>query len=343
MGASVPTPSPTVPPEDPPPRATWSVRDAEAPWCPAEWLPHLLEAAPGLIAPGPAAPALEVTGDVARAGAWTLLAAARRGRLHAHRGEHREDAVALATDAAGWCAAVADGAGSAAWSRLGAAIATAVVTGATVRGIAAGAPLRVALETAATETQAALEQFRARTGLATRDLRTTLLVAAAANGALGTLQVGDGIVVLLLADGSARRAHAGDGGEYSGEVTHFLPDPGALDQLRGSLAVHEAGQVHGVFMASDGIDDPFHPVLRHAAALFAQVAGAPPGAGAPPATVHGVTAVTTTPAMGAPDPVAALGAWLGFEKRGENDDRTLCVARHAAVPWAVTWAPSPSA
>jgi hypothetical protein len=35
--------------------------------------------------------------------------------------------------------------------------------------------------------------------------------------------------------------------------------------------------------------------------------------------------------LGAADPVHALAEWLAFEKRGENDDRTLCLAYTPAL------------
>lgn len=327
---------------EPPPRAAWSAKPPDGPWCPPEWLDALAAAAPGLAPLREHAPEGELQGMVATSGGWQLLAASRRGRLHAHRGEHREDAAAVATHARGWCAAVADGAGSARFSRLGAAIATHVAAHAIADRLAAGQPMDEALRAGAEATDAALQRFREATGLARRDLRTTLLVACTDGTRLGTLQVGDGATVLLLADGGTVRPHAGDSGDFSGEVTHFLPDEGALAQLVASAAVHDAGAVHGVLMATDGIEDPFYPLPRHAPALFAQVAGAPAG-GTAPAEVNGVAAVGHGVALASADPVAALGAWMGFEKRGENDDRTLFIARQRTVPWTAAWAPSPSA
>ena len=85
----------------------------------------------------------------------------------------------------GWCAAVADGAGSATYSRLGAAIATHVATHAVREALQHGradtaepALLGRALQAGATAANDALRTFATHCGLALRDLRTTLLVAA---------------------------------------------------------------------------------------------------------------------------------------------------------------------
>jgi hypothetical protein len=43
-----------------------------------------------------------------------------------------------------------------------------------------------------------------------------------------------------------------------------------------------------------------------------------------------LTPVHTDSVLQAADPVRALTDWLAFEKRGENDDRTLCLATASA-------------
>lgn len=297
--------------------------------------------APGLPVPSDEATDVEMIGHAGTAAGWTLLGASRRGRLHAHRGDHREDALAQSAWRDGWCAAVADGAGSAPWSRLGAAIATHVVVRAIADALASGQPIGQALEAGARAVDAAMQAFRGHTGLSSRDLRTTLLVTCCDGRRLGLLQVGDGAQVLVRADGTVVRPHAGDSGDFSGEVTHFLPDDGALEQLLRSAVVHDATDVHGLLMVSDGIEDPYYPMARHAPALFAQLTRPVPGGDA--GAVAGVVPTVPGPVLGAADAVARLGTWLGFEKRGENDDRTLFIARQDAVAWASPWAPSPSA
>ena len=277
---------------------------------------------------------MEATGTRAAAGPWSLVVASRRGRLHAHRGEHREDAGAVLTFAGGWCAAVADGAGSATWSRLGAAIATHVATHAArealQHGAAPASELGPALQRAGRDANSAMRRFAELAGLALRDLRTTLLLVASHAGALASVQVGDGAIALVTHEGDVLLPHAGDAGEFSGEVTHFLPDDGAVERLGLSFAVRPLDGVQAIVAASDGVEDPWYPFARHAAALVAQLRDGVTDANAAAA---GVTQPLRGNVFRASDPVRALIDWLAFEKRGENDDRTLCVA----------WVSSPSA
>ncbi len=317
-------------------RAMWTVAPPSTPWCPEEWSTHLDAVAPGLVRPDQHGPLAEATGMRASRDGWSLLVASRRGRLHAHRGDHREDAGQVLLFDHGWCAAVADGAGSASYSRLGAAIATHVATH-TVRdallhgsaNIAEPALLGRALESGATAANHALREFAARCGLALRDLRTTLLLAALHGGRVGLLQVGDGASAYLSVDGTVSQPLSGPITEFSGEVAHFLPDDGAIEQLVQSLVVRDASPCAALILATDGVEDPWYPFLRHAGPLYTQllhgVTDSVSGAG--------VTSSHRAPVLNAPDSVHALIEWLAFEKRGENDDRTLCVIRQDAVSW----------
>jgi hypothetical protein len=235
---------------------------------------------------------------------------------------------------------VADGAGSAPYSRLGAAIAVHAVTHALRDLLQASPPrggvlpataLHTALLTAASDVQQAMQAFADRTGCAPRALRTTLLVAALHHDNIGLLQVGDGGIVWLHDDGRTSQPMQGDAGEFSGEVAHFLPDAGALARLQQSVLVQPAAGCAAVLLASDGVEDPWYPLPRHAAALYQQLQH---GVSSEQATAAGVSPAHTTTVLNAPDPVRALVDWLSFEKRGENDDRTLCVARRVGSVWA---------
>lgn len=323
-----------------PTRPTWNTVVPAAPWCPDEWQTHLDAIAPGLFASGTAAAVHEATGSSLRAAPWSLVLSSRRGRLHAHRGDHREDAGHLLHFAEGWCAAVADGAGSASYSRIGSAIATFTITHALrealQHGAAAPSALGPALRHAAQVAHDAQRDFAARTGLALRDLRTTLLVAALHRDLLGVMQVGDGAMAVLHTDGAVSHPHAAATGDYSGEVAHFLPDDGALDVLQASLKTMPATNVAAVLLASDGVEDPWYPFTRWAKPLVhTLVHGVPDDvegeATLPPSLVPAITSSV----LAAADPVHALAEWLAFEKRGENDDRTLCLAATAALDAAV--------
>jgi serine/threonine protein phosphatase PrpC len=260
--------------------------------------------------------------DVPLPGGGRLLVASRRGRLHAHRGDHREDAMAWRTGGDGWCVAVADGAGSAVYSRVGAHVAAQVVVHEALRALRHGHALSAALSTAADAVQAALDTLAAQAPCAPRDLRTTLLVAVGTGERLALMQVGDGAIVCEGPTPPFRQPIAPHSGTYSGEVAHFLPDAGAVDALRASILELEAGAAHTVLLATDGVEDPWYPLARHAPALLASLAGE--AAPMPEGLLLAGTAAPLRVADGAGD---ALLQWLAFEKRGENDDRTLAVVR----------------
>ncbi|WP_396206822.1 PP2C family serine/threonine-protein phosphatase [Gemmatimonas sp.] len=331
--------APTTPPAgaEPPPRPIWNALAPTAPWCPDEWREHLEAVAPGLFATGSAAAVHEATGTHTRAEGWSLLLGSRRGRLHAHRGDHREDAGHLVHFSRGWCAAVADGAGSATYSRLGAAIATVTLThalrDAVQHGHAARDALGPAMRHAAQMANDRLQEFAARVGIALRDLRTTLLVAAWHDGMLAVMQVGDGAMAVVHTDGALSHPFTAATGDFSGEVTHFLPDDGALDVLQSSLRVQTGDHVSGVLLASDGVEDPWYPFTRHAHVLVTTlrdgIAGETP---LPTALIP----VFTGSVLRAADPLHALTEWLAFEKRGENDDRTLCLATASGFATSVS-------
>ena len=323
-----------------PPRPIWTVTVPSAPWCPDEWSVHLDAVAPGLVRPDQHGPFAEATGMRAARDGWSLLVASRRGRLHAHRGDHRDDAGQVLLFDHGWCSAVADGAGSATYSRLGASIATHVATHAVRDSIrhalqheqgddAQPAMLGRALEAGATAANQALRDFAARCGLALRDLRTTLLMAAHHDRRIGLLQVGDGASAWLSTDGTVSQPLSGPITEFSGEVAHFLPDEGAIEQLLQSLVIRDASSCAALILATDGVEDPWYPFTRHAGPLYAQLLHGVRDA----VSLGGVTSSHKAPVLNAPDPVDALIEWLAFEKRGENDDRTLCVIRQDAISW----------
>lgn len=321
--------------DDAPTRATWTVQPPAGPWCPPEWLQHLHHVAPGFTPPDASLSQHEAAIWDGERDAWQLAAASRRGRLHAHRGEHREDAAAVSLLAGGgWCAAVADGAGSAEYSRIGAALAVFTATN-TCAGVYAhrppeGVPLDGMLNAVSAATHEALRGFAGLAGIAPRTLRTTLLLAVCRDDLFGFAHVGDGGIVLLHGNGEASMPTLGHAGDFSGEVAHFLPDDGAVEAMLASVTLRPAHDVAGLMLASDGVEDAWYPMTRNAPALFTQL-------------VHGVTDVNAEAAgvmqpmrghvLGHTHPAAALANWLAFEKRGENDDRTLLVARQHGVTW----------
>jgi hypothetical protein len=136
------------------------------------------------------------------------------------------------------------------------------------------------------------------------------------------MQVGDGAMALQQHDGTLVHPHAAATGDFSGEVAHFLPDDGALEVLQQSIGTHAAAPVRRVLLASDGVEDPWYPFTRHAATLFDVLTRGVDDAAVVPTGLLSAWRDSVTQAA---DPVHALSEWLAFEKRGENDDRTLCL------------------
>ncbi len=248
-----------------------------------------------------------------------------------------------------WWAAVADGAGSAPYSRIGSALAVHAATRACESALSAGAAGARAIGTDSNQTDAVLREaasaaqrtlsdFAARAGLAKRDLRTTLLVALCTDTEIGVMHVGDGGTVLYGTDGSATLPTAGHAGDFSGEVAHFLPDDGALEMLVASVHVtpvrtsagSTSSELTGVLLVTDGIEDPWYPLTRTSVPLFTQLSH---GITDMNADASGVNQPMRGPVLTGDAPGVALGTWLGFEKRGENDDRTIFAAVRRDVAW----------
>ena len=345
---SVPAPAAPVAAEEPLPKpATWTVKAPEAPWCPDGRLDAILARLEARVAARfrdrvarTDVSRAEGNGVHLRTDAWTVTAAMRRGRRHAHTAAWSEDAWFASLSPHRGVLVVADGAGSAAWSRLGSALAADVAGEALITADAVSAD---AMHDAVARAVHTLRAVAEAMDVAPRELRTTLLAVAwepdGTRHRLVTTQVGDGSLVLAHADGTINRPAAGDGGEWSGEVHCFVPDEETMTRARAATVVHDVPDLAALLLVTDGIDDPCYPFPRFAGPILGQLLHGT----AAPLTGLGVQANAPS-VIDAADPAAALHAWLGFEKRGENDDRTLAVALHASASHVIPpWAPSTSA
>lgn len=311
----------------PPVVATWQSRPAEEAWAPeaiAEQLPWTRDVAYHDV--------VRVQGAVetSGAGAWQLFGISQRGRVHAHDGTHREDAVAVEWGRHGFILAAADGAGSSRYSRIAATLVCR-------QFVASAAPLlRDGIPSAATDRGAALlrrtlaealgaacdalHAAAAGAALATRDFRTTALAAIAIGDVIATVQVGDGAIVTIARDGHTTRLGTADSGSYSGEVVAFVPEVD-FAAIESRVVTTTLDDVEGVLVLTDGIEDPFYPVERRGTEIARQLyhGVTTPADGFRAQAVHG-------PIVGADDALALLEQWIAFERRGENDDRTLAGA-----------------
>ena len=105
-----------------------------------------------------------------------------------------------------------------------------------------------------------------------------------------------------------------------------------LRQRNGSVRWEKAAQIHvvqnvddieAVLLCSDGVEDPFYPMETNAIEVFRQIYC---GVREP---LPDFVQERQGPIIGERHPGDALLKWVGFQKRGENDDRSvLLMHRH---------------
>lgn len=307
--------------------ATWQSRLAEEPWVPeaiAAQLPWTREVLYCDVE------RMQATAEMGDDGSWQLLGISQRGRVHAHDGTHREDAVAVAWGRHGFVLAAADGAGSSRYSRIAATLVCRQLVASASPLLHDGLPsaadddgasiLRRTLASAIGAACDSLRNAAAGAALATRDFRTTALAALVIGNVIASVQVGDGAIVTIARDGRTARLGTGDSGSYSGEVVAFVPE---VDDaaIASRVVTTTLDDVEAVLVLTDGIEDPFYPVERRGSEIARQL-------------YHGVTTpadgfraqATHGPIVGDAHALERLELWMAFERRGENDDRTLAGA-----------------
>ena len=296
--------------------ATWSAREPDGAWCPAALSDALDEA---FIATAAVEPRIELL----QHGAWTALGASVRGRSHHHRGEYRDDALAAVSRNGLLILAVADGAGSSALSRIGAAVTAQLAVDRTVSRYEADAHngdatsrLGTAMAHAVHDAAIRLHDLATIGGVASAALRTTLVLVAIAGDLTLVCQVGDGAVLVQKTDGTVLRVGATRETAWAGEVTCFVPDACAMTQAA-ELRQLRTSDLALIALMTDGVDDPFHPLEQSGDTLVGQWRN---GTSEP---IGVARQVHTPPVLGNAE---ALLQWLSFEQRGEVDDRTLLLA-----------------
>jgi serine/threonine protein phosphatase PrpC len=277
------------------------------------------------------------------------VAASKRGRSHAHEGKFRDDDFLLAHLPGDWSLlAVADGAGSAGYSRRGAQLACLSLQ----EFFAAKTPdqtwsaldaaISAAAEAASGDAQKALSQQvisrlqqaaksahdaiaaeakSAEAGL--RDFGTTLLFALVkpvpSGWFIASFGVGDGAIGLYRQDKEeVQLLTRPDGGEFAGQ-TRFLTMPeifGAADFYQ-RFAIRLVPDFTALLLMTDGITDPkfaTDAALAQAGkwtALWDDLQGG---------NEDGASV-----AFGDEDAPAQLLSWLDFWSPGNHDDRTIVV------------------
>ena len=279
-------------------------------------------------------------------GHFRIVAASRRGRSHANKGDFRDDDYAIGhADSTGWLVvAVADGAGSAKYSRKGSQIASIVARDWLVSILDSpeyaklGEPdltandakpkrdIRNLLYDAALlahykikeEVERPCENLSEQPVI--RNYDTTLILLLLKKIDTGyfaaTFSVGDGGAGLILAPDLAVPLTNADGGEHAGQTT-FITIASSLSNSEENLA-HRFHQttVENFTLAlamTDGITDPKFP----SDAAFAD-----------PSCWHALS----DELMPALTDSARLLEWMNFFSPGNHDDRTLVVVLPANQP-----------
>jgi serine/threonine protein phosphatase PrpC len=265
---------------------------------------------------------------------WRVAGATRRGKQHAHQGTHREDAFRFRAGPNFTVLCVADGAGSAKFSRLGSHVAVLRVTEYLGQNLAQmdakleETPeklttwLKTQISSAVRAACLSLREMAGQAQAGPKDFRCTLLTAvrfqAKKQDFLLTNQIGDGAICALFKDKTIRRSGVSDSGEFSGEVSCFVPDECADKKALDVQVIAGAENLECLLLCTDGIEDPFYPMEKKAIDLFRQLHTG---------VKEKLTDFTSQPTQGAAlaneSAGWGLGQWLGFEKRGENDDRSI--------------------
>ena len=254
----------------------------------------------------------------------TLLAARIRGRSHAHSGSFCDDDFRLAIhpSSGAHILVLADGAGSAHYSRLGAQLAVNAAADAILAQLDNGT-LHAATDSDTLANifdhslQAALQAHEHAVAAhpqipGSKALSCTLLIAFTLPVAQGwrtaAYWIGDGAIALD--DGTNwRLLGSADSGLYSGE-TQFLNHAARSPETLATRTIwHDSARAPQLIIMTDGVSDP----------LFASDAEL-----ADPARWQALWQELQTPLCAA-DPATALQEWLGFWSPGNHDDRTLAL------------------
>lgn len=265
-----------------------------------------------------------------------LVAASRRGRSHEHGGTFRDDDYFLDSNpVSGWSViVVADGAGSAKYSREGSRIAvtTAGQSLTELLNSQKGHELAAALESTesdklnklgsefhyifhqiCTSAVSAIEEAANNIGEQPRAFATTFLAAVvkAYEGQyfVASFWLGDGAIAIYEPNGVVKLMGSPDGGEYAGQ-TLFL-DRSALSATSFSkrTKVSSFDNKSILFLMTDGVSDPFFETDN----------------GLADATKWKKLWDEIEPKLKESNPEQALTDWLHFFVPGHHDDRTIAL------------------
>lgn len=269
---------------------------------------------------------------------FSIAAASRRGRSHEHGGSFRDDDFFISDDQSnGWSVMiVADGAGSAKYSREGSRIAVETAGKHLVDSLAGEFGAKIsgllgAWDSDATSQQTigtefhyffhkmagnaiqAIEQEAQAQNAPVKEYSTTLLVAAVkkegTNTFLATFWMGDGAIAAYGPRGTVKLMGTPDGGEFAGQ-TRFLDRNALADQGFGKrVRVGCLQNVSSVILMTDGVSDPYFETDN----------------GLAEPAKWDVLWDEIQPQLADATPEQRLIEWLHFFKQGHHDDRTIAL------------------
>lgn len=266
----------------------------------------------------------------------TMWAASRRGRSHAHRGSPRDDAFELGIHNGWQILALADGAGSAPFSRKGAELACAAAINAVklrihatpeLDDLFAALPAKAVwqpdarklawniLPYAAFEARKAILNEAAAHGRKARAYATTLLLAMAkkfrGGWAIMSFQIGDGAMALLSGNSATLLAEP-DEGDFGGQ-TRFVTMDEVFEAsgLARRLRLDFRTGLEGLVLMTDGVADPYFS----SSAAFADQ------------EIWQRLWTELVRLSESANPENAFLDWLNFWAKGNHDDRTIALLR----------------
>ncbi len=273
------------------------------------------------------------------AAGFSVTAASKRGRSHAHIGSFRDDDYTIVSDGTWLIAIVADGAGSAKYSRMGARLACHISSHSLLEMLRddPGGHIEMALKElkATTNTvkikeafsliiQTSLQQvldeirFESTTlndGSEVREFSTTTLITITRkiedSILIVSYSVGDGAIGIYQKETSLNLLVCGDSGEYAGQTRFLNEDTITTTEVLRRTKVTILPTMSALIMMSDGVSDPFFETDNQLIdvscwdALWANINAAEPIAG------------ETSDIR--------LLKWLDFWSKGNHDDRTIII------------------
>lgn len=286
-----------------------------------------------------------------------IIAASQRGRSHAHEGKPRDDHFKLfhSPDSDWYVIAVADGAGSARYSRRGSEIACETAVDYCRGRVADNKAFEETISLWQNDPQnserrmavthqvvdilynGALKAYEAvkteadnAAGTTIRDFATTLMFAVCKKFDFGwfifTFWVGDGAMCLFDAEGkTAKLLGTPDEGEFSGQ-TRFLTMPEIFrdkDLVAKRMRMTIVPDFTALFLMTDGVSDPMFETDRNLNdyskwELFYETLLK----GFPDDEIGGVDLTDDND-----DAAQELLGWLDFWSPGNHDDRTIAILR----------------